>query len=156
MSALPPYVFSSLHPQSGPAVSATSPVEYRLYSRALCINPKPCVCFGDGTFASSFPPSLPPHLSSSWLTRTRRIFDYCNQNADQLGPGSRAGLHILTVYVGIVEYARPPLPVPPLVTVPYTYSSSTHRFPDERTPIKATPLPYRFRYIVLRDREHVL
>ena len=23
---------------------------------------------------------------------------------------------------------------------PYTYSSSTHRFPDERTPIEATPL----------------
>ena len=54
---------------------------------------------------------------------------FCNQNADQLG--YLAGLSLLTVYVGLVECA----PVSP-----YTYSSSTHRFPDERTPIEATPL----------------
>jgi hypothetical protein len=51
------------------------------------------------------------------------------QNADQLG--SLAGLSLLTVYVGVVECAS---------ASPYTYSSSTHRFPDERTPIEATPL----------------
>jgi hypothetical protein len=34
-------------------------------------------------------------------------------------------------YVGVVECAP---------ASPYTYSSSTHRFPDERTPIEATPL----------------
>ena len=37
----------------------------------------------------------------------------------------------LTVYVGVVECAS---------ASPYAYSSSTHRFPDERTPIEATPL----------------
>ena len=39
-------------------------------------------------------------------------------------------VQLLTVYVGVVEYAT---------ASPYTYSSSTHRFPDERTPIVATP-----------------
>jgi hypothetical protein len=54
---------------------------------------------------------------------------FCNQNASQLC--SLAGLSLLTVYVGVVECAP---------ASPYTYSSSTHRFPDERTPIEATPL----------------
>ncbi len=54
---------------------------------------------------------------------------FCNQNADQLG--SLAGLSLLTVYVGVVECAP---------ASPYTYSSSTHRFPDERIHIEATPL----------------
>jgi hypothetical protein len=53
---------------------------------------------------------------------------FCNQNADLLG--SRAGLSFPVVYVGVVECAS---------ASPYTYSS-THRFPDERTPIEATPL----------------
>jgi len=52
---------------------------------------------------------------------------FCNQNADQLG--YLAGPSLLTVYVGVVECAS---------ASPYTYS--THRFPDERTPIEATPL----------------
>ena len=54
---------------------------------------------------------------------------FCNQNADQLG--SLAGPPLLTLYVGVVECAP---------ASPYTYSSSTHRFPDERTLIEATPL----------------
>ena len=54
---------------------------------------------------------------------------FCNQNADQLG--SLAGLSFPVVYVGVVECAS---------ASPYTYSSSTHRFPDERTPIEAMPL----------------
>ena len=53
---------------------------------------------------------------------------FCNQNANQLG--SLAGLSFPVVYVGVVECAP---------ASPYTYSS-THRFPDERTPIEATPL----------------
>ena len=53
---------------------------------------------------------------------------FCNQNADQLG--SLAGLSFPAVYVGVVECAP---------ASPYTYSS-IHRFPDERTPIEATPL----------------
>jgi hypothetical protein len=73
------------------------------------------------------PASLPP--ASSSLTYVRRMDGFCNQNADQLG--SFAGLSLLTVYVGVVECAP---------ASPYTYSSSTHRFPDERTPIEATPL----------------
>ena len=71
--------------------------------------------------------SLPPESSS--LTHARRMDGFCNQNADQLG--SLAGPPLLTVYVGVVECAS---------ASPYTYSSSTHRFPDERTPIEATPL----------------
>jgi hypothetical protein len=73
------------------------------------------------------PASLPP--SSSSLTHARRMDGFCNQNADQLG--YLAGPFLLTVYVGVVECAP---------ASPYTYSSSTHRFPDERTPIEATPL----------------
>jgi hypothetical protein len=73
------------------------------------------------------PASLPP--ASSSLTHARRMDGFCNQNADQLG--SLAGPSLLTVYVGVVECAP---------ASPYTYSSSTHRFPDERTPIEATPL----------------
>jgi hypothetical protein len=73
------------------------------------------------------PASLSP--ASSSLTHARRMDGFCNQNADQLG--SLAGLSLLTVSVGVVECAP---------ASPYTYSSSTHRFPDERTPIEATPL----------------
>jgi hypothetical protein len=73
------------------------------------------------------PASLPP--ASFSLTHARRMDRFCNQNADQLG--SLAGPSLLTVYVGVVECSP---------ASPYTYSSSTHRFPDERTPIEATPL----------------
>ena len=49
------------------------------------------------------------------------------------GPRHRSdGLHILTVCVGVVECAP---------ASPYAYSSPSHRFPDERTPIEAMPLP---------------
>ena len=54
---------------------------------------------------------------------------FLQPNADQLG--SLAGLSFPAEYVGVVECAS---------ASPYTYSSSTHRIPDERTPIKATPL----------------
>jgi hypothetical protein len=69
-------------------------------------------------------------FSSSSLTHARKMDGCrCNQNADQLG--SLAGPCLLIVYVGVVECAP---------ASPYTYSSSTHRFPDDRTPIEATPL----------------
>jgi len=71
------------------------------------------------------PASLP--TASSSLTHACRMDGFCNQNADQLG--YLAGPSLLTVYVGVVECAS---------ASPYTYS--THRFPDERTPIEATPL----------------
>ena len=84
--------------------------------------------FSNGIFRSNgAPASLPP--ASSSLTHAHRMDGFCNQNADQLG--SLAGPPLLTVYVGVVECAP---------ASPYTYSSSTHRFPDERTPIEATPL----------------
>ena len=54
---------------------------------------------------------------------------FCNHNADQLG--SLADLSFPAVYVGVVDCAP---------ASPYAYSSSTHRFPDERTHIEATPL----------------
>jgi hypothetical protein len=74
----------------------------------------------------------PASLSSvsSSLTHTRRMDGFCNQNANQL-PRRCAGLSFPVVYAGVVECAP---------ASPYTYSSSTHRFPDERTPIEATPL----------------
>jgi hypothetical protein len=72
--------------------------------------------------------ALVPPASSS-LTHARRMDGFCNKNADQLG--YLAGPSLLTVYVGVVECAP---------ASPYTYSSSAHRFPDERTPIEATPL----------------
>jgi hypothetical protein len=84
--------------------------------------------FSNGIFRSNgTPASLLP--ASSSLTHTRRMDGFYNQNADQLG--SLAGPSLLTVYVGVVEC------VP---ASPYTYSSSTHRFPDECTPIQTTPL----------------
>jgi hypothetical protein len=73
------------------------------------------------------PASLPS--ASSSLTHARRMDGFCNQNANQLG--SLAGLSFPAVYVGVVECAS---------ASPYTYSSSTHRFPDDHTPIEATPL----------------
>jgi hypothetical protein len=45
--------------------------------------------------------------------------------------GSLAGLSFPVVYAGVEECAP---------AYPYTYSSSTHRFPDERTPSEAMPL----------------
>ena len=82
-------------------------------------------------------PILPRHFQVRWcaclppprvlLKHARGMDVFCNHNAEQLG--SLAGLSLLTVYV--VECAP---------ASPYTYSSSTHRFPDERTPIEATPL----------------
>ncbi len=84
--------------------------------------------FSNGIFRSNgAPASLPP--ASSSLTHARRMDGFCNQKAEQLG--SLAGPPLLTVYVGVVDCAP---------ASPYTYSSSTHRFPDERTPIEATPL----------------
>jgi hypothetical protein len=71
--------------------------------------------------------SLPP--ASSSLTHARRMDGFCNQNADKIG--FLAGLSLLTVYTGVVECAP---------ASPYTYSSSTHRFPDEHTPIEDTSL----------------
>jgi hypothetical protein len=86
--------------------------------------------FSNGIFRSNgAPASLPPACSS--LTHARRMDGFCYQNADQLG--SLAGPSLLTVYVGVVECAS---------ASPYTYSSSTHRFPDERTPIEAAPLSW--------------
>ena len=84
----------------------------------------PAVYVGVVECATAF---LPP--ASSSLTHTRRMDGFCNQNADQLG--SLAGLSFPAVHVGVVDCAP---------ASPYAYSSSTHRFPDERTHIEATPL----------------
>ena len=86
-------------------------------------------------------PILQRHFQVPWRARvppprvllphtyTRRMDGFCFHNADQLG--SLAGLSLLSVYVGVGESAP---------ASPYTYSSSTHRFPDERPPIEDTPL----------------
>jgi hypothetical protein len=57
-------------------------------------------------FSGPWPASLPP--ASSSLTHAHRMDGFCNQNAYQLG--SLAGLSLLTVYVGVVEYAPDSLP----------------------------------------------
>ena len=95
----------------------------------MCVFITVCVSLllQDPVQSNGAPASLPP--ASSSLTHVRRMDGFCNQNADQLG--SLAGLSLLTVYVGVVECAP---------ASPYTYSSSTHRFPDERIHIEATPL----------------
>ena len=80
--------------------------------------------FSNGIFRSRGAPASPPPASAS-LTRARRMDGFCNQNADQLG--YLAGPSRLTVFVGVVECAS---------ASPYIYS--THRFPDERTPLEAT------------------
>ena len=72
-----------------------------------------------GAYANARP--SPP--ASSSLTHARRMDGFCNRPS------------LLTVYVGVVECAP---------ASPYTYSSSTHRFPDERTPIEATSLSATF------------
>ena len=63
---------------------------------------------------------------------------FCNQITDQLG--SLTGLSFPAVYVGVVEWASAFRNLCVEEECVYTYSSSTHRFPDERTPIEATPL----------------
>jgi hypothetical protein len=118
-----------VQPKRGPA---------RLPRRTV---PSNCICRCSRMRARLSPPRvLLPHTCTQdgWFVQPKRrparlprrtVPSNCNQNADQLG--SLAGLSLLTVYVGVVECAP---------ASPYTYSSSTHRFPDERTPIEATPL----------------
>jgi hypothetical protein len=85
--------------------------------------PSNCICGCSRMRSRLSPPRV-------LLPRTCTQMDgFCNQNADQLG--YLAGQSLLTVYVGVVECAP---------ASPYTYSSSTHRLPDEHTPIEATPL----------------
>jgi hypothetical protein len=80
------------------------------------------------------PPRPPPsHMHSGWMVPATKTPTSSATSQDWL---SHILLHLhiqslLTVYVGVVECAT---------ASPYTYSSSTHRFPDERTPIEATPL----------------
>ncbi len=72
----------------------------------------PFVCVSAASFPCRFLDlGLTFILASAYCTRARQSFP--------------------AVYVGVVECAS---------TSPYTYSSSTHRFPDERTPIEAMPL----------------
>jgi hypothetical protein len=108
------------HIPTGWMVSAAKRRPVRLPRRTIVSR---CICRFSRMRARLPPPA------SSFLTHTRRMDGFCNQNADQLG--SLAGLSFPVVYVGLVQCAP---------ASPDTYSSSTHRFPDERTPIEATPL----------------
>jgi hypothetical protein len=66
--------------------------------------------------------ALPPSPAGFWICVSPSLVSaYC----------TRARLSFPAVYVGVVECAP---------ASPYTYSSSTQRFPDERTPIEDTPL----------------
>jgi hypothetical protein len=100
-------------------------------------------CSNEHTHLSLPPNTHPPppasssltHARRTSLTHARRMHGFCrlNQNADQLG--TLAGLSFPGVFVGVVECA-------PAFSCTHLsqYSSGTHRFPDERIPIEATPL----------------
>ena len=62
------------------------------------------------------------------LSHTLSLDSFCKPTAGK--SSSPAGLYP-PVYAYVVDCAP---------ASPYAYSSSTHRFPDERTPIEATPL----------------
>jgi ribosomal protein S27E len=81
------------------------------------------VCCSDCT-----PASFPYASASSTHTHTLSLDSCCRPTAGK--SSSPAGLSTL-VYAYVVDCAP---------ASPYAYSSSTHRFPDERTPIEATPL----------------
>ena len=70
-------------------------------------------------------------LASAYCTRahTLSLDSFCRPTAGK--SSIPAGLSPLCVYAYVVDCAT---------ASPYAYSSSTHRFPDERTPIEATPL----------------
>jgi hypothetical protein len=112
------------HPQTGPPDSATSPVIV-LYSRALCarlcvleLPPSPAgPVFG---FGSQLPPRL-RILHVCTRAHTLSLDSFCRPTAGK--SSIPAGLSPL-VYAYVVDCAS---------ASPYAYSSSTHRFPDERT-----------------------
>jgi hypothetical protein len=66
------------------------------------------------------------------LSHTLSLDSFCKPTAGK--SSSPAGLYP-PVYAYVVDCAP---------ASPYAYSSSTHRFPDERTPIEATPLSAKF------------
>jgi hypothetical protein len=81
------------------------------------------VCGSDCTPASF------PYASASFThSHTLSLHSCCRPSAGK--SSSPAGLSTL-VYAYVVDCAP---------ASPYAYSSSTHRFPDERTPIEAKPL----------------
>ena len=82
------------------------------------------VCCSDCTPASF------PYASVSFTHSLSLSLDsFCRPTAGK--SSIPAGLSPLCVYAYVVDCAP---------ASPYAYSSSTHRFPDERTPIEATPL----------------
>ena len=74
------------------------------------------------------PPSFPYTSASFTHSHTLSLDSFCRPTACK--SRSSAGLFPL-VYAYVVDC---------FPASPYAYSSSTHRFPDERTPIEATPL----------------
>ena len=82
--------------------------------------------FSNGIFRARPPPSPPrpppSHMHAEWMVSATKTPTSSTPSQDCSFPA---------VYVGVVECAS---------ASPYTYSSSTHRFPDERTPIEVTPL----------------
>ena len=71
---------------------------------------------------------LPCILHTVGVSHTLSLDSYCRPTAGKCS--SPAGLST-RVYAYVVDFAP---------ASPYAYSSSTHRFPYERTPIEATPL----------------
>jgi hypothetical protein len=83
------------------------------------------VCCSDCTPASF-------SYASAFFTHslTLSLDSFCRPTAGK-SSSPAAGLFLPLVYAYVVDCAP---------ASPYAYSSSTHRFPDERTPIEATPL----------------
>ena len=103
------------------------PSHSTVLARPVC----PFVCVSAASFPCRFLHlSLNFLLASTYCTRahTLSLDSFCRPTSSK--SSSPAGLFPL-VYAYVVDCAP---------ASPYAYSSSTHRFPDERTPIEATPL----------------
>ena len=133
--------------QPGPPDSATSPVLARPVCLFVCVGAaslpcaRPLLPSSDRSAGQRNQPShstvlarpVCPFVCVSAASFPCRILDLGLNFLLASACCTRARLSFPAVYVGVVECAP---------TSPYTYSSSTHRFPDERTPIEVQSVLY--------------
>ena len=101
------------------------PSHSTVLARPVC----PFVCVRAASFPCRFSDlGLNFLLASAYCTHTLSLDSYCRPTA---GKSSSPARKSTLVYAYVVDCTP---------ASPYVYSSSTHRFPDERKPIEATPL----------------
>jgi hypothetical protein len=93
--------------------------------------------------------SLPP--VSSFLTHTRKMDGFCNQNTDQLG--SLSGLSFPVVYVGVVACAPSSLP-PVSSSLTHTHTGRMYGFCNQNTDQLGSPRTIFSRCICRCSRIH--